>query len=108
MTGEKYVPATLIEALQESGAALELEYRGNVYTITGDSVEVDSGRIYWPMADFLDLLRDAPAAAEEAPAEDGEDVSTANPDTGAHDAVGLAVALAALSLAAAGVVSLRK
>ncbi len=109
MTGEKYVPASLIEALQESGAALELEYRGTVYTITGDSVEVDSGRIYWPVADFLDLLRDAPAAAEEeAPAEDGEDVSTANPDTGAHDGVGLAVALAALSLAAAGVVSLRK
>ena len=108
MTGEKYVPATLIEALQESGAALELEYRGTVYTITGDSVEVDSGRIYWPVADFLDLLRDAPAAAEEAPAEDGEDVSAANPDTGAHDGVGLAVALAAVSLAAAGVVSLRK
>ena len=108
MTGEKYVPATLIEALQESSAALELEYRGTVYTITGDSVEVDSGRIYWPMADFLDLLRDAPAAAEEAPAADGADVSTANPDTGAHDGVGLAVALAALSLAAAGVVSLRK
>ena len=109
MTGEKYVPATLIEALQESGAALELEYRGTVYTITGDSVEVDSGRIYWPVADFLDLLREAPAAAEEeAPAEDGEDVSAANPDTGAHDGVGLAVALASVSLAAAGVVSLRK
>ena len=108
MTGEKYVPASLIEALQESGAALELEYRGTVYTVTGDSVEVDSGRIYWPAADFLDLLRDAPAAAEEAPAENAGDVSTANPDTGAHDGVGLAVALAALSLAAAGVVSLRK
>ena len=109
MTGEKYVPATLIEALQESGAALELEYRGTVYTITGDSVEVDSGRIYWPVADFLDLLREAPAAAEEeAPAEDGEDVSAANPDTGAHDGVGLAAALAAVSLAAAGAVSLRR
>ena len=108
MTGEKYVPATLIEALQESGAALELEYRGNVYTITGDSVEVDSGRIYWPVADFLDLLRDAPAAAEEAPAENAGDVSAANPDTGAHDGVGLAVALAAVSLAAAGAVSLRR
>ena len=108
MTGEKYVPATLIEALQESGAALELEYRGTVYTVTGDSVEVDSGRIYWPAADFLDLLRDAPAAAEEAPAADGDDVSAANPDTGAHDGVGLAAALAALSLAAAGAVSLRR
>ncbi len=37
-----------------------------------------------------------------------DDTSTQNPDTGANDAIGVAVALAAVSLVAAGAVSLKK
>ena len=49
---------------------------------------------------------DEPADDTDEPAAD--DTTTQNPDTGANDVVGVAVALAAVSLVAAGAVSLKK
>ena len=49
------------------------------------------------------------AEADEEPADEAvEDTTSKNPDTGANDVVGVAVALAAVSLVAAGAVSLKK
>ena len=50
------------------------------------------------------------AEADEEPADEpaADDTTTQNPDTGANDVVGVAVALAAVSLVAAGAVSLKK
>ena len=59
------------------------------------------------------VISDKELVAEaDEPAEDDEpaadDTTTQNPDTGANDVVGVAVALAAVSLVAAGAVSLKK
>ena len=99
MSREENVPAELVKALRGSGAAVELEYDGAVYTVTGSTVALDAGRIYWPMEDFLALLGDAAPAAQP---------SVPNPDTGANDVAALAAALAAVSLLSAGVLSLRR
>ena len=114
LTQSKYVPAGLIEALNASEATLKLEYGSKTYTVKPGDIKVDDGRLYWKLDEFLDLLEDVKEPADEKDASsndassDGVSSDVRNPDTGAGDMVGVAVALAAISLTAAGVVSLRK
>ena len=55
-----------------------------------------------------ELVAEADEPADDTADEPADDTTTQNPDTGANDVVGVAVALAAVSLVAAGAVSLKK
>ena len=100
------------KGVSASGAALEMGLSRAAVTGWAQG-KVPRDATLRRIADYFgvsveELTRDQ----KEKPAEDDEpaadDTTTHNPDTGANDVVGVAVALAAVSLVAAGAVSLKK
>ena len=103
--------------------AIQGDYSDQYYLyeiVNGDINEIDyefdpdDGLFTFPTRELGSyVISDMELTAEaDEPAEDDEpaadDTATQNPDTGANDVVGVAVALAAVSLVAAGAVSLKK
>lgn len=103
LAGGEFVSAKTVEEISGRDKVYTVHYRGKDYTFNGKDIpEPASSIIYYTAEEFMELVRGKLITAT------GTVGGSGNPDTGANDFVGLAMALGVISLAGIAVCSVAK